>query len=92
MWPGYPNPGNSFFKDDILNQKTAHDWGIVVSTSHHEPMQRALNEWFADNPECSWSWLKNKEKVKAFMKEGVERAKPWLFSDDNFGTVRRLLL
>lgn len=75
MWPGYPNPGNSFFKDDILNQKTAHDWGIVISTSHHEPMQRALNEWFADNPEGSWSWLMNKEKIKAFMAEGVERAK-----------------
>ncbi len=32
-------------------QKTADLYGIVVSTSHHEPMQRLSNEWFADNQE-----------------------------------------
>lgn len=37
-----------FFVDDPLNQKTANDYGIVVSTSHHEPMQRATNEWTID--------------------------------------------
>ncbi|KXH38914.1 hypothetical protein CSIM01_06051 [Colletotrichum simmondsii] len=74
MWPGYPNPGASFFTDDPLNPKLAEDYGIAVSTSHHEPMQRMSNEWFADNPDGSWNWLTNKEKITAFFDEGVKRA------------------
>ncbi|CZR58673.1 uncharacterized protein PAC_08565 [Phialocephala subalpina] len=77
MWPGYPNPGNSFFKDDPLNQKTADIWGIVISTSHHEPMQRAMAEWFEENPEGSWSYLKSKEKIQQYFKDGAERAHPY---------------
>ncbi|KAJ0320184.1 hypothetical protein COL5a_009809 [Colletotrichum fioriniae] len=75
MWPGYPNPGASFFTDDALNPQLAEDYGIAVSTSHHEPMQRMSNEWFADNPDGSWNWLTNKEKITAFFDEGVKRAK-----------------
>ncbi|KAI8156413.1 hypothetical protein K4K49_002633 [Colletotrichum sp. SAR 10_70] len=75
MWPGYPNPGASFFTDDSENAKVANDYGIAVSTSHHEPMQRATNEWFADNPDGSWNWLTNKEKITEFFDEGVKRAK-----------------
>lgn len=74
MWPGYPNPGNSFFKDDALNQKTADEWGIVVSTSHHEPMQRAMAEWFAENPAGSWSWIKSRDKIQEYFKYGASRA------------------
>ncbi|KAK1672844.1 hypothetical protein BDP55DRAFT_557530 [Colletotrichum godetiae] len=75
MWPGYPNPGALFFTDDPLNPKLAEDYGIAVSTSHHEPMQRMSNEWFADNPDGSWNWLTNKEKITDFFDEGIKRAK-----------------
>lgn len=75
MWPGYPNPGASFFTDDPLNQRLANEMGIVISTSHHEPMQRLSNEWFAENPEGSWNWLTNKEKIIDFFRAGAERAK-----------------
>lgn len=64
--------------DDPLNQITADNYGIVMSTSHHEPMQRAANEWFSEpynEPDGSWSWLKNKEKIERFFREGAERAK-----------------
>ncbi|KAH8685424.1 hypothetical protein BGZ60DRAFT_510652 [Tricladium varicosporioides] len=74
MWPGYPNPGATFFTDDPENQKTAEDYGICISTSHHEPMQRQSNEWFADNPDGSWNWLTNKQKITQFFDEGVRRA------------------
>ena len=74
MWPGYPQPGNSFFEDDPLNQKTADDYGIVISTSHHEPMQRAMIEWFGPD-QGEWSWVVNKEKIRKYFEEGVERAK-----------------
>ncbi|KZL66741.1 glycoside hydrolase family 115 protein [Colletotrichum tofieldiae] len=75
MWPGYPNPGASFFTDDPENAQAAEDYGIAVSTSHHEPMQRLSNEWFAENPDGSWNWLTNKEKITAFFDEGIKRAK-----------------
>jgi hypothetical protein len=74
MWPGYPQPGNSFFEDDPMNQKTAEDYGIVISTSHHEPMQRAMIEWF-NSDQGEWSWVVNKAKIRKFFEEGVERAK-----------------
>ncbi len=75
MWPGYPNPGSSFFIDDQENQRAADDYGIVMSTSHHEPMQRATNEWFQDNPDGSWSWIDNKAKITQFFDDGIKRAK-----------------
>ncbi|KAJ5741074.1 hypothetical protein N7493_000946 [Penicillium malachiteum] len=80
MWFGYPHPGQSFFMDDVLNQETADRYGIVISTSHHEPMQRAANEWFSEpynEPDGSWSWYQNKEKITQFFKEGAERAQPY---------------
>lgn len=77
MWPGYPNPGSSFFDDDPENQKTADEYGIVMSTSHHEPMQRATNEWFDKNEKGTWSWITNKEKITQFFDEGIERGLPY---------------
>lgn len=74
MWPGYPNPGSSFFADDPQNQQLADDYGIVVSTSHHEPMQRATNEWFETNQDGSWSWVDNKDKITRFFRDGIKRA------------------
>ncbi|KAI1333532.1 hypothetical protein F5Y15DRAFT_342294 [Xylariaceae sp. FL0016] len=74
MWPGYPNPGASFFTDDE-NQKLAEDYGVCISTSHHEPMQRLSNEWFTKNEDGSWDWLRNKENVRKFFEEGAQRAK-----------------
>ncbi|KAJ5724971.1 uncharacterized protein N7483_006328 [Penicillium malachiteum] len=79
MWFGYPHPGQSFFVDDALNQETADRYGIVISTSHHESMQRAANEWFSEpynEPDGSWSWYKNKKKITQFFKEGAELAQP----------------
>lgn len=76
MWPGYPNPGASFFTDDKDNQRAADMHGIVMSTSHHEPMQRLSNEWLAEgNPLGTWDWISNKDKITQFFRKGVERAK-----------------
>ncbi|TDZ68401.1 hypothetical protein CTRI78_v002150 [Colletotrichum trifolii] len=74
MWASFvPKPGRIFFTDDPRNQQLADDYGIIVSTSHHEPMQRASNEW-AKDPKGDWDWVNNKENVVAFMEEGVRRA------------------
>jgi len=74
MWKSWtPGPGNVFFTDDPKNQQLADDYGIVVSTAHHEPMQRATNEW-DDTKTGPWDWSKNKANMTAFMDEGVRRA------------------
>ncbi|KAH7114256.1 hypothetical protein B0J11DRAFT_594766 [Dendryphion nanum] len=74
MWRSYtPPPGQIFFTDDPGNIQLADDYGIVVSTSHHEPMQRATNEWnITENG--PWDWRNNKANVTKFMEEGVRRA------------------
>lgn len=74
MWASFvPPPGRSFFTDDPRNQQLADDWGIVIGTSHHEPMQRASNEWKIFG-EGAWNWEANRENVSAFMEGGVHRA------------------
>lgn len=73
MWRSYtPPPGQIFFTDDPLNMQLADDYGIVVSTSHHEPMQRATNEWNVTES-GPWDWRKNKQNVTKFMEEGIAR-------------------
>ncbi|PHH69675.1 hypothetical protein CDD82_7612 [Ophiocordyceps australis] len=77
MWRGYPYPGRSFFVDDPKNQALADTYGIVMGTSHHEPMQRAMNEWSTTQPEGTWNWDTNREKVTRYFEEGAERARPF---------------
>ena len=79
IWPAMwasstPAPGNIFFTDDPKNMQTANDHGVVVGTSHHEPMQRATNEWnvSATGP---WNWAVNEANITKFMDQGVARAR-----------------
>ena len=39
LWPAMWD--NAFNEDDPLNPKLADEYGIVMGTSHHEPMMRA---------------------------------------------------
>lgn len=75
MWPGYPNPGAVFFTDDPENQRIADEYGICISTSHHEPMQRASTEWFQEHADGTWNWLTHREEIGDFFRKGVHRAK-----------------
>jgi hypothetical protein len=71
MWPSMWLP-TMFNVDDPLNPKTADDFGIVVSTSHHEPMMRAHNEWSVFKG-GAWDYKTNKEKLQQFWRGGVQR-------------------
>jgi len=55
------------------NQVLADDMGIVMGTSHHEPMARNKPEWDRAQ-EGPWDWT-NSEFLEKFWKTGVERAK-----------------
>lgn len=74
LWPAMWD--NSFATDDPLNPKLADEYGIVMGTSHHEPMMRAWKEWVrAGNPPGSWNYSKNPEALRKFWKEGIRRSK-----------------
>lgn len=76
LWPAMWN--SSFATDDPLNAKLADEYGIVVSTSHHEPMMRAWKEWsWAGNPPGSWDYSKNAAKLREFWREGLLRTKDY---------------
>ncbi|CAK7197878.1 hypothetical protein SEUCBS139899_000528 [Sporothrix eucalyptigena] len=80
MWSGYPEPGSSFFTDDPENQALADRYGIVVSTSHHEPMQRSMTEWHIANKDtgAKWRWdAENKPTLVKHFSGGAARAKPY---------------
>jgi len=68
--------GKAFFDDDPENGPLADKLGIVMSTSHHEPMGRAQAEWhrYGSGP---WDYNKNTEELKAFWRKGMERNKDY---------------
>jgi hypothetical protein len=72
LWPAMWN--NAFNEDDPENPKLADEWGIVMGTSHHEPMLRAQQEW-KRHGEGPWEYSKNADVLQKFWTEGVERNK-----------------
>src|SRR5574344_2495581 len=89
MWPAMWN--NAFYADDKLNGPMADEMGIIVGTSHHEPMCRSQKEWHhhTDNPnqeaqdmasrqdgnEYKWDYTVNAENLDKFWAGGVKRNK-----------------
>ena len=66
----------SFYADDPENEKTADEMGVVMSTSHHEPMARNHQEYARNRKGWGpWNYQKNKENLQKFFREGIERAK-----------------
>lgn len=71
LWPAMWQP-RAFATEDPLNAQTADEYGIVMSTSHHEPMMRAHEEWGA-NGGGAWNYETNKEALQKFWRGGIER-------------------
>lgn len=75
LWPA--QWASMFNVDDYENQPLADAFGIVMGTSHTEPMMRATNEW--DNfGTGSWEWDTNNASLYPFFTYGAERAKPYV--------------
>ena len=65
----------AFYEDDPLNSRTADDMGIIVGTSHHEPMARNHQEWARRRNEYGvWDYATNQKVIDKFFREGIERA------------------
>ena len=74
MWPAMW--GWAFYADDAENEKTADEMGVVMSTSHHEPMARNHQEYARDRKGWGpWNYQKNKANLQKFFREGIERMK-----------------
>lgn len=74
MWPAMW--GWAFYADDPENEKTADEMGVVMSTSHHEPMARNHQEYARNRKGWGpWNYQKNKANLLKFFREGIERMK-----------------
>ena len=66
----------AFYADDPLNGPTADKMGVIISTSHHEPMARNHQEYARKRREWGpWNYATNQEKLDQFFREGIERMK-----------------
>ncbi|QIK55455.1 glycosyhydrolase [Dysgonomonas sp. HDW5B] len=74
LWPAMW--GSAFYDDDPLNGPLADEYGIVMGTSHHEPMALAQQDW-KRRGEGAWDYKKNGEVLRKFWTSGIERAKDW---------------
>ena len=63
LWPAMWN--SAFYDDDKLNGKLADDYGIVMGTSHHEPMMRAQKEWTRQG-KGPWDYQRNENVLRNF--------------------------
>ena len=75
MWPAMW--ANAFYDDDPENGPLADRMGIVMGTSHHEPLALAQQDWKRRKGHGQWSFVDNKDELMDFWRGGVERAKNW---------------
>ncbi|PNS17608.1 hypothetical protein CAC42_3003 [Sphaceloma murrayae] len=76
LWPTMW--ASMFYVDDEANGRIAHEYGIVMGTSHTEPMARATNEQQNDRfMGGDWAWDTNRANVTEFLRQGAVRAKPY---------------
>ena len=74
LWPAMWNW--AFYADDPENLKTADAMGIMMGTSHHEPMARNHQEYARDRKGWgAWNYTTNKQNLDRFFREGIERMK-----------------
>ncbi len=75
LWPAMWN--NAFNEDDPDDSRLADEYGIVMGTSHQEPMLRAQKEWDRRFKQTlgSWNYYRNPDVLQNFWREGIRRNK-----------------
>jgi len=68
LWPAMW--GNAFNDDDKRSPELADTYGIVMGTSHHEPMQRAQQEWKRYG-KGAWNYQTNAPVLQEFWRQGI---------------------
>jgi hypothetical protein len=70
LWPAMW--GNAFNDDDKMNPILADEYGVVIGTSHHEPLTRAHDEWKRYKG-GKWNYDQNPQQLKEFWESGLKR-------------------
>ena len=70
LWPAMW--GSAFNEDDPENPRLADEYGIVMGTSHHEPMLRAQQEWKRHGT-GPWDYAANAGVLQDFWRKGITR-------------------
>ena len=75
LWPAMWN--NAFAEDDPENPRLADEYGIVMGTSHQEPMMRAQKEWdwHLRAKYGNWNYATTAEILGTFWQEGIRQRK-----------------
>ncbi|MDE5997070.1 MAG: glycosyl hydrolase 115 family protein [Muribaculaceae bacterium] len=82
LWPAMWD--TAFNEDDPECPRLADEYGIVMGTSHHEPMMRAHKEYTRRKDEIgAWDYKSNPIRIEKFFREGMERNKDY----DNIVTI-----
>lgn len=79
LWPAMW--GSAFYDDDAASGPLANEMGIVMGTSHHEPMAMAQTDWHRyvqrNNVSNVWDYTKNAQTLQDSWAFGMKRAKDW---------------
>ncbi|KAI5116772.1 hypothetical protein M0805_007853, partial [Coniferiporia weirii] len=75
LWPAQWS--SAFGVDDTQNQPLADWYGIVMGTSHEEPMMRSIPVEWTLFGEGDWNYETNSQFIYNFWVNGTERAKPY---------------
>ena len=82
FWPAMW--ATAFNEDDPKNPELADMYGIIMGTSHHEPMMRAHKEYTRRRDEVGeWNYATNKARLDKFFADGLRRNKAY----DNIITI-----
>jgi hypothetical protein len=74
LWPAMW--GWAFYADDPENSRTADRMGVIMGTSHHEPMARNHQEYARHRKDWgAWNYQTNQANLDRFFREGIERMK-----------------
>lgn len=79
MWPAMW--GKSINIDDPESPRLADEYGVVLGTSHHEPMMRAQKEWTVLGDEygghSNWNYQRNQEGLYRFWEDRIRENKDY---------------
>jgi hypothetical protein len=70
LWPAMW--GRSIYEDDPESPRLANEYGVVIGTSHHEPMMRAHVDW-ERNGKGPWNYATNEATLCKFWTDGIHR-------------------
>src|SRR5580692_12532918 len=75
LWPAMWN--NAFAEDDPANPRLADEYGIVMGTSHQEPMMRAQKEWdrHLRAANGNWNYATQSTILDDFWRQGIRQRK-----------------